>query len=172
MYKRQPYEKAELYFAVVRDKPIYKTVTSVTGGAPQIQFTVTPEMLPNAAVQVVLVRQGVSLDKVEAGTVKDLVKIGFAPFSTSLDEKYLQVEVNPELESVEPGQEQTVKLKVKDAKGQPVKGQFSVMVVNEDVLQLTGYRPPNLVTTVYAQQSILTRFTDCLLYTSPSPRDA
>ena len=157
---QSPYEKAELYFAVVRDKPIYKTVTTVTGGAPQIQFTVTPEMLPNAAVQVVLVRQGVSLDKVEEGTVKDLVKVGFAPFSTSLDEKYLQVEVNPELESVEPGQEQTVKLKVKDAKGKPVKGQFSVMVVNEDVLQLTGYRPPNLVSTVYAQQSILTRFTD------------
>ncbi len=157
---QSPYEEAELYFAVVRDKPIYKTVTKVTGGAPQIQFTVTPEMLPNAAVQVVLVRQGVSLDQVEAGTVKDLVKIGFAPFSTSLDEKYLQVEVSPQLESVEPGGEQTVKLTVKDENGKPVKGQFSVMVVNEDVLQLTGYRPPDLVSTVYANQSILTRFTD------------
>jgi uncharacterized protein YfaS (alpha-2-macroglobulin family) len=157
---QSPYEEAEVYFAVVRDKPIYKTVTKVTGGAPQIQFTVTPEMLPNAAVQAVLVRQGVSLDKVEAGTVKDLVKIGFAPFSTNLDDKYLQVEVTPESESVEPGAEQTVKLTVKDANNKPVKGQVSLMVVNEDVLQLTGYRPPDLVSTVYAQQSILTRFTD------------
>ncbi len=157
---QSPYPEAELYFAVVRDKPIYKTITKVTGGAPQIQFTVTPEMLPNAAVQAVLVRQGISLDRVEAGTVKDLVKIGFAPFSTSLDEKYLQVEVKPDLEAVDPGAEQSLKLTVKDGKNRPVKGQVSLMVVNEDVLQLTGYRPPDLVTTVYAQQLIPTRFTD------------
>lgn len=157
---QSPYPEAELYFAVVRDKPIYKTITKVTGGAPQIQFTVTPEMLPNAAVQAVLVRQGISLDQVEAGTVKDLVKIGFAPFSTSLDEKYLQIEVKPDLEAVEPGAEQSLKLTVKDGKNRPVKAQVSLMVVNEDVLQLTGYRPPDLVTTVYAQQLIPTRFTD------------
>ncbi len=34
------------------------------------------------------------------------------------------------------------------------------MVVNEAVLQLTGYRPPDLVKTVYAEQSISTRFSD------------
>lgn len=157
---QSPYPEAELYFAVVRDQPIYQTITKVTGGAPQIKFTVTPEMLPNAAVQAVLVRQGIPLEQVAAGTVKDLVKIGFAPFATSLDEKYLQVEVKPDLETVAPGAEQSLKLTVKDGKNRPVKAQVSLMVVNEDVLQLTGYRPPDLVTTVYAQQLIPTRFTD------------
>jgi uncharacterized protein YfaS (alpha-2-macroglobulin family) len=157
---QSPYKDAELYFAVVRDRPLYQTLTKVSGGAPQIQFTVTEEMLPNAAVQAVLIRQGQPLEQLEPGTVEDLVKIGFAPFNTSLEQKYLQVEVTPAQEKVQPGSQETVKLQVKDAAGQPVKGQFTVMVVNEAILQLTGYRPPDLVKTVYAEQPIYTRFSD------------
>ncbi len=157
---QSPYPEAELYFAVVRDRPLYQTLTKVTGGAPQIQFTVTPEMLPNAAVQAVLIRQGQPLEQLEPGSVEDLVKIGFAPFNINLAEKYLQVDVTPNQEKIAPGTATTVKLQVKDAAGQPVKGQFTVMVVNEAILQLTGYRPPDLVKTVYADQPIATRFSD------------
>jgi hypothetical protein len=157
---QSPYPEAELYFAVVRDRPLYQTLTKVTGGAPQIQFTVTPEMLPNAAVQAVLIRQGQPLEQLEPGSVEDLVKIGFAPFNINLAAKYLQVQVTPNQEKIAPGTATTVKLQVKDAAGQPVKGQFTVMVVNEAILQLTGYRPPDLVKTVYADQPIATRFSD------------
>ncbi len=157
---KSPYPEAELYFAVVRDRPLYQTLTKATGGAPQIQFTVTPEMLPNAAVQAVLIRQGQPLEQLEPGSVEDVVKIGFAPFNINLAEKYLQVQVTPNQEKIAPGTATTVKLQVKDAAGQPVKGQFTVMVVNEAILQLTGYRPPDLVKTVYADQPIATRFSD------------
>ncbi len=37
-----------------------------------------------------------------------------------------------------------------DYAGKPVSGQFTVMVVNDDILQLTGYRPPDLVQAMYA----------------------
>jgi uncharacterized protein YfaS (alpha-2-macroglobulin family) len=49
---------------------------------------------------------------------------------------------------------------LKDNQGNFTKGQFTVMVVNEAVLQLSGYRPPDLVNTVYAEQPISTRFSD------------
>nr|WP_199250196.1 alpha-2-macroglobulin [[Phormidium] sp. ETS-05] len=157
---QSPYSEGELYFAVVRDKPLYQSVTKVKGGAPQVSFQVTPEMLPNAAVQAVLVRQGAPLEQLEPGSLEDLVKVGFAPFQTSLKDKYLTVAVAPTQEKVEPGTQTTVQLEVKDAAGKPVTGQFTVMVVNEAVLQLTGYRPPDLVKTVYAEQPISTRFSD------------
>ncbi|HLO52244.1 MAG TPA: Ig-like domain-containing protein [Kamptonema sp.] len=157
---QSPYPEAELYFAVVRDKTLYQTVTKVKGGAPQIQFQVTPEMLPNAAVEAVLVRQGQSLKQVEPGSLENLVKIGFAPFQTSLDAKYLKVQVTPQQTELQPGAEETVQLQLQDNQGKPIKGQFTVMAVNEAVLQLTGYRPPDLVKTVYAEQSISTRFSD------------
>ncbi|ARV58693.1 hypothetical protein BZZ01_08615 [Nostocales cyanobacterium HT-58-2] len=157
---QSPYPEGELYFAVVRDKPLYQQITKVKGGAPQIQFQVTPEMLPNAAVQAVLVRRGAPLNQLEPGSLDNLVKIGFAPFKINLEDKYLKVQVTPVQISLEPGAEQTVQLELKDNQGNPTKGQFTIMVVNEAILQLSGYRPPDLVNTVYAEQPISTRFSD------------
>ncbi|HEY9623805.1 MAG TPA: alpha-2-macroglobulin [Crinalium sp.] len=157
---QSPYPEAELYFAVIRNNTIYKTVTKVRGGAPEIQFQVTPDMIPNAAVEAVLVRQGEPLQQVESDSLDKLVRIGFAPFATNLDDQYLKVQVKPGQESVQPGAEQTVQLTLTTPQGQPAQGQFTVMAVNEAVLQLTDYRPPNLVDTVYAEQPISTRFAD------------
>jgi hypothetical protein len=157
---QSPYPKAELYLAVVRHDTLYRTIVPVKGGAPQIQFQVTADMLPNAAVEAVLVRQGTPISQVEPGSLDNLVRIGFAPFKINLADKYLKVQVNPEKRSLAPGEAQTVELQLQDAVGNPLQGQFAVMVVNEAVLQLSGYRPPDLVQTVYAEQPISTRFAD------------
>jgi uncharacterized protein YfaS (alpha-2-macroglobulin family) len=157
---QSPYPDAELYFAVIKDKPLYQQITKVQGGAPQIQFQVTPEMLPNAAIEAVLVRQGKPINQVEPGSLDNLVKIGFTPFKVNLEDKYLKLQVKPLQASLEPGAEETVQLELKDNQGNPAQGQFTVMVVNEAVLQLSGYRPPDLVDTVYAEQPISTRFSD------------
>ncbi|NET42550.1 MAG: alpha-2-macroglobulin family protein [Okeania sp. SIO2B3] len=157
---QSPYPEGELYFAVVRDKPLYEKIVKVTGGAPEIQFQVTKDMLPNAAVEAVLVRQGQPLAEVEPGTVENLMKVGFTPFKINLADKYLNVEVTPQRPEAQPGTMQTVELAVKNNQGQPTKGQFIVMVVNEAVLQLSGHRPPDLVETVYAEQPISTTFND------------
>ena len=157
---QSPYEEAELHFAVVRHDVLYKAIIPVSGGAPQVQFKVTPDMVPNAAVEAVLVRQGEPLSTVEPGSLDKLVRIGFAPFNTDLGDQYLEVGITPQANELAPGQEQTVDLVLKDGDGQPIQGQFTVMAVNEAVLQLTGYRLPDLVETVYAEQSISTRFGD------------
>ncbi len=157
---QSPYPEAELYLSVVRHKVLYQSITTVKGGAPQVKFPIAAEMLPNAAVEAVLVRRGQPLSKVEPGNLKDLVRIGFAPFDLNLDAKTLTVAIAPTQPSLLPQAEQTVNLTLKDLQGKPVKGQFTVMVVNESVLQLTGYRAPNLVETVYAKQDISTRFGD------------
>lgn len=157
---QSPYPEAELYFAIVRHNTIYQSITPVKGGAPQIQFQVTPEMLPNAAVEAILVRQGESLEQTDLADVSSLVRIGFAPFTVNLAEQQLQVTATPGSASVLPNEEQTIAFEVKSTQGEPIAAQLTVMVVNEAVLQLTGYRPPNLVDIVYAEQSISTRFAD------------
>jgi uncharacterized protein YfaS (alpha-2-macroglobulin family) len=170
---QSPYPEGELYFAVIRHNTIYSTTQKVKGGAPKIEFTVTPEMLPNAAVEAVLIRQGTPLAQTEPGKVDKLVRIGFTPFKINLEDQYLQVKVTPKEAQQQPGTEQTVDLELKDSQGKPVQGQFTVMAVNEAVLQLTGYRPPDLVTTVYAEQEISTRLADnrpdVVLQTPSSP---
>ncbi|AFY86891.1 alpha-2-macroglobulin family protein [Chroococcidiopsis thermalis] len=157
---QSPYPEAELYLAVVRHDTLYRTIIPVKGGAPQIQFQVTADMLPNAAVEAVLVRQGTPISQVEPGSLENLVRIGFAPFKINLEDKYLKVQVNPEKRSLAPGEAQTVELQLQDGVGNFLQGQFAVMVVNEAVLQLSGYRLPDLVQIVYAEQPISTRFAD------------
>ncbi|MBV8726161.1 MAG: alpha-2-macroglobulin family protein, partial [Candidatus Eremiobacteraeota bacterium] len=47
---QSPYPQADVYFSVVRQNVLYKSFQHVSGGAPRIQFRITPSMLPNAAV--------------------------------------------------------------------------------------------------------------------------
>lgn len=160
---QSPYPAGELYFSVVRHGTLLKRVTKVTGSAPKVQFQVTPEMLPNAAVEAVLVRQGTPLEQIsttELDTLKDLVRIGLTPFKVNVEDRYLKAQVTPAQQTLQPGQSQTLQLQLQDAQGRPTAGQFTVMVVNEAVRQLTDYRPPNLVETVYAEQPVSTRFGD------------
>ena len=157
---QSPYDKGDLYFAVVRQDRLYQQIIPVTGGAPQVQFTVTPDMLPNAAVEAVLVRQGESLESVKPSSLENLVSIGFAPFNVDLADRYLTPEVTPAEAEIRPATEQTLQLSLKDNQGKPLKGQFTVLVVDEAVLQLSGHRPPDLVATVYADQAISIRFAD------------
>lgn len=157
---QSPYTAGELYFAVVRHDILYEQVIPVSGGAPQVQFTVTREMLPNAAVEAVLVRQGDPLETIEPGQLENLTSIGLAPFQVDLADRYLAAEVTPAKTNIRPGEEQTLVLSLKDNQGAPISGQFTVLVVDEAVRQLSDHRPPDLVETVYANQPISTRFAD------------
>jgi uncharacterized protein YfaS (alpha-2-macroglobulin family) len=172
---QSPYTDAELYFAVIRHDTIYHVIRKVHGGAPEISFRVTPDMLPNAAVEAVLVRTGQPLSKTRPGDVDSLDRVGFAPFDVKVDAKYLNVAVSPRAASVAPGGRQTVTFAVTDGSGKPARGEIAVAVANDAVLQLSGYRFPDLVSTVYADQDITTRFADnrpnAVLSQPPSPID-
>ena len=157
---QSPYPKGELYVAVIRNKVLYHVISTASGGAPEVRFRITPDMLPNAAVEAVLVRQGKPLRDIAPGSLDSLARTGFAPFSVNLDSKYLKLTMTPSRANVEPGARQTVHLQLRDAFGRPTRGEAAVMVVNENILQLTGYRPPDLVQTVFAPQSITTTFSD------------
>ena len=157
---QSPYPQAELLLAVVRHGVIYRKVLPVSGSAPQVRFTVTPEMLPNAAVEAVLVRRGAPLEKGVPRGLDMLSRIGMAPFDVALDAKYLRVTVKPQITRAEPQVMQHITLHVADRAGHGVRTELALAVVNDAILQLSGYRFPDLVKTVYAQQPISTRFAD------------
>ncbi|HKW44938.1 MAG TPA: Ig-like domain-containing protein, partial [Candidatus Eremiobacteraceae bacterium] len=155
-----PYPAAELYFAVIRRGVIMSQISQVKGSAPRVQFRVTPDMIPNAAVQAVLVRRGRPIGQLASGSLDSLARAGFAPFNTDLGAHYLKLAVRPARATIEPGQTQTVRLSLHDSAGRATAGELAVMVINEAVLQLTGYRPPDLVKIVFADQPVSTRFSD------------
>jgi uncharacterized protein YfaS (alpha-2-macroglobulin family) len=157
---QSPFPQAEMYLAVVRHGVILQRTTLVSGAAPEATFAITNDMLPNAAVQVVLVRRGSALARgVPAGLAK-LERIGFAPFEVALDGKYVGVTVHPATATVAPGGHEKLAFHVSAKSGAPVRGELTVAVVNDAILQLSGYRFPDLVASVYADEPISTRLAD------------
>lgn len=154
-----PYDRADLYVSIVRDRVLYRTIVHVGGSAPRVKLPITQAMFPNAAVQGVLVRRGSPVGK--AGTSADsLVRIGMVPLTFDLHSQYLVASVAPAGDRIAPRAQQRVHLQLRDANGKPVQGQFTVAIVDDAILQLSGYRPPDLVQTVFAAQPISTRFGD------------
>ena len=157
---QSPYADAELFFSVVRHGVLYQTRELVHGAAPQVRFTVTPEMLPNAAVEAMLVRRGKPLAAGIPPGLGKLARIGVTPFEVALDGKYVKVALSVAHASVLPAGAQHLTIHLSDRNGKPVAGELTVAVANDAILQLSGYRFPDLVKIVYADQPISTRFAD------------
>ena len=157
---QSPYPQAQLYFAVVRHGVLYQSTQDVRGAAPQVRFKVTPDMLPNAAVEAVLVRRGAPLGANPPASLGLLSRIGFAPFDVAFDAKYLKVGLQPQQAKLEPGGRQHLTLHLTGRDGKPVRGEIAVAVVNDAILQLSGYRFPDIAKIVYADEPISTRVAD------------
>ncbi len=157
---QSPFPNAELHVAVVRHGVLWETTQTTTSAAPTVRFQVTPQMLPNAAVEAFVVRRGAPPAKPLADAGNALARAGLTSFEVALDAKYLRATVSSKSAVVAPGAQQTVTVHLSDAAHRPVAGELTLIVANDAVLQLTGYRPPDLVKTVYADQPISTRFAD------------
>lgn len=145
---KSPYAKADLYVAVLRQRTFFRTMREVSGAAPTVSFTVTPDMVPNASVEVVLIRRGAPITKTPlAGT---LARFGSIELPIALDRRYLNVSVVARHRSDRPGDTQTLDLRLTDSNGDPVRGQFTVMVADEAIIQLDKYALPDLVHMLYA----------------------
>jgi uncharacterized protein YfaS (alpha-2-macroglobulin family) len=151
-----PYVDADVYFAVVRNDAIYRTTLHDVRGTTRVSFKVTQPMLPNAAVQAVVVRRG----GVSTSSASTLALTGMAAFNVDLADRYLKLAIAPQSSTVHPAGSQRVTFTVTDRGGGPAQGEVVAMVVNDAILQLTGYRLPDLVQTVFAQQPIATVFAD------------
>jgi uncharacterized protein YfaS (alpha-2-macroglobulin family) len=157
---QSPFPEADLFFTVCREKIFLRDTRRITGSAYTYSFTVTEDMLPNAYVGAALFRVGQPIVPVEEEVGKHMERIGFAGFQVSLDSKYLKVQVEPDREKARPAEEVDVQFKITDAAGKGHHSELTVMVVDEAVLALTGYSPPDLVKTVYAFRGLSARIND------------
>ncbi len=156
---QSPYPHARVTLDVIRNSVLYETSVDATGSSVRIPFTVTPSMLPNVAVQARVVRTGRPLSQLPAKDVPStLMRIGMTGLNVAYGDHLLKIGIAPSHPHVEPGGKQTLRFSLTSANGKAASGEIIVAVVNEAILQLTGYRPPTLLDALYAQQPISTRF--------------
>lgn len=156
---KSPYPEAEMLFTVEREKFLFNKRQKVSGGAFIVEFTITKEMIPNAYAAVVLIRKGKPASGIEPIDDRQF-KAGYAPFKVKSDEKRLTVVVAPDREKLRPSEDVKVDINLKDFFGKPVVGEVTVLVVDEAILALTGYSPPDLVSVIYPHRGLSVRIND------------
>ncbi|MGA8533938.1 MAG: alpha-2-macroglobulin family protein [Candidatus Tumulicola sp.] len=155
-----PFTRADVYVAVIRGEVLYRTTLRNVTGASRISFKITSDMLPNAAIEAVVVRRGANVASIKPGSLDTLSRLGMAPFDVDVGERYLKLGIAPASASVTPGGAQHVRFTLARKNGAAASGEIVAMVVNDAILQLSGYRLPDLVTTVFAEQPISTILSD------------
>jgi uncharacterized protein YfaS (alpha-2-macroglobulin family) len=116
------------------------------GNAQVIEVPIKAHHLPGVYLAVALGR-GRSHDKKLGKAAKDLGRPTFAHGSVrlpvSLAEKTLKVSVKPAREVVGPSQKLKIEVQTQDAAGKPAAGEVALMLVDEGVLSLLGYKTPD-----------------------------
>ena len=127
-----PYDRADVYLSVVRGDTLYRTTLRDVRGAAHVTFKVTPQMLPNAAVEAVVVHRGPIGRPPKEDT---LSRTGMAAFTVDVGQRYLQLTIAPQDAKVTPGSQQRVSFALRTKSGAAARGEIVAMVVNDAILQ-------------------------------------
>lgn len=134
---KSPYVKARALIAIERGRILDYKIVDVDQNFYNYTFPVKEEYIPNFYVTVLLLSSDPQ------------VKFGQSQFFVNTKEKTLSVEAKPGKNSYLPGEEVTLDVTTKDAKGQPVSAEVSVSVADLSVLALVGNPKKDPVTFFY-----------------------
>jgi hypothetical protein len=126
-----------------------------------LKIPILEDYIPNVHLQVDLVG---ATDRADEGSFKQGVsskRPAFASGTISLKvppfSRKLSVKVEPRAKALEPGQEAWLDIQVRDALGKPAPGEVAIVVVDEAILALTGYKLPDPLETFYFERGADTR---------------
>ena len=152
-----PFYPAEGLLTVRRDGLVSSHRFTMDGPTFTLRVPIEEDHIPNIHLQVDLVGAGDRVD--DAGNAlqglpprpayaRGRLNLTIPPLSRTL-----QVNAQPREARLEPGAETMIDVLVKDANGEPVAGaEFAVVVVDEAILALTGYRLIDPVTVFYSNR--------------------
>ena len=163
---KSPYEKAKALITIERELILESRVIDIGGTSSQIEIPVLSEYIPNVFVSVLLVQGRKS--NAEAEENQDLgkpsFKIGYVNLSVDPAEKRLAVEIQKNKEEYRPGEDVTVKFKVRDDQGAGCPGSLAVAVVDVGVLNLIGYQTPDPFSVFYGERPLSVRTSETRIH--------
>jgi uncharacterized protein YfaS (alpha-2-macroglobulin family) len=153
-----PFYPAEGVLTLRRSGLVKSERFKMDGPSHTLRIPIEEGYTPNLYVQVDLVGAAVRTDSEGAPAEKLPKRPAFAKGSLNLQvpplERKLAVSAKPRDLALEPGAETTVDVEVRDATGKPVAGsELAVVVVDEAILALSGYRIGDPISTFYTQRS-------------------
>ena len=149
-----PFEHATALVTVERDGVLSSDVVELDGSAPSIRIPIEERHLPNVFVSVVLL-SGRSAQPSAGGDVgAPSFRAGYVQLPVDAGTRHLSVEVSPVADSLKPGAELTVRLRVRDSEGRGVRSEVAFSAADAGVLDLIGYRLPDPFDAFYADRPL------------------
>ena len=163
---KSPYEKATALISLEREGIIKHYTTTLVGSAPQIDIPILKDYLPNVFVSVVLVQGRVEQAAItkEADIGRPSFKVGYISLGVSPKEKMLTMNVTTDKKDYRPGDTVEVRIRVKNAAGQGVRTEVALSVADLGVLNLIGYRLPNVFNYFYRARGLAVITTETRLH--------
>ena len=152
-----PFAPAEGILTLRRSGLLREERFTIAGGSHTLEIPVEEGFTPNVHVQVDLVGQAPREETPAGAPAKGPARPAFASGSLDLPvppaSRTLDLAVTPREKALSPGGETVLDLVLRDADGRPVaNGEATVVVVDEAVLALTGYRLPDPIDVFYARR--------------------
>ncbi|HEV8482540.1 MAG TPA: Ig-like domain-containing protein, partial [Blastocatellia bacterium] len=153
-----PFYPAEAVMTLRRSGIVKSERFTMDGPSYTLRVPIGEGYIPNVYVQVDLVGEAVRTDDEGKPNERAPKRPAFARGSLNLLvpplARKLSVEATPREKTLEPGGETLVDVEVRDAAGKPVAGsELAVVVVDEAILGLTGYRIGDPISTFYSERS-------------------
>jgi uncharacterized protein YfaS (alpha-2-macroglobulin family) len=164
---KSPYPEAEAIVTVEREGVLSSRRVKLTGSATAIDVPLTEQSIPNVFVGVVLVRGRVEESKgIESGDDpgRPAVRVGYIELKVEKKQKRLNVALTPDSAEKKPRDKVTVEVAVTDAAGKGARSEVTVWAVDEGVLRLTGYTPPDPVEAIHPARGLSVRIGEPLIH--------
>ena len=152
-----PWPEAEGTLTLRRTGLVKTERFQVKGGTAKLRVPIEEGHVPNLWAQVDLV--GAAPRSRDDGTPdpslprRPAYAVGVVNLAVPPRQRTLALTARPRDEELQPGGETVVDIELRDAAGKPVAGgEVTVVVVDESVLSLTGYRWPDPIATFYLER--------------------
>ncbi len=136
-------EGALALVTIERGKVMRSQVITIQGASYELALPLSDEDAPNIYVSITLLGRTQGRPDFRVG----YVELAVAPVA-----QLLQVELSTSPRQAQPGEQVTVVLRIRDAGGNPVQGEFSVALVDKAVLALADPNSPSIVEAFYGWQ--------------------
>lgn len=162
---KSPYEKAKALVTLERELILTNQILEIQGSSDEIEIPLRSDYIPNVFVSVLLLQGRTSpqaSDKDE-DIGKPSFKIGYVNLKVDPSEKRLDIEIQKEKDVYKPRERVSLKLKVKDWKGNGIKASLSLAAVDLGILNLIGYQTPDPFSHFYSQKPLAVQTSDTRL---------
>jgi hypothetical protein len=153
---KSPWEKATALLTTEREGVRTERVFTLSSTQETVTVPVTEEDIPNVYVSVLLVK-----GRTEGFTAKDAsdpgkpsFRLGYAELRVEDARKRLSVSVRSDRDEYRPAAKMKVEIAVTDAEKKPAAAELTLWAVDYGVLSLTGYRTPDLLSSVWVAKAL------------------